>query len=76
MLERLVLSTQWQLVMLAAGRSCVNLGTDVMIRPSPNKGLGAFAQRDLARGALLGRYTGCYCSKDEYDERVLVLNRE
>lgn len=44
----------------------LQLGYDVDIRPSPGRGSGAFALRDIPAGAFVGRYTGAMYSTREY----------
>ena len=66
----LLRNAQWQFLLLAARRDSCQLGRDVEVRPSPNKGVGVFALRDLAEGAVLDRYTGRYMDLAEYDQRV------
>ena len=68
-LMNLLRNVQWQLLLLAARRESCQLGRDVELRPSPNKGVGVFALRDLAAGAVLDRYTGRYMDVAEYDRR-------
>ena len=64
--SEMLLSAQWRACMAVAGRSSLQLGRDVEVRPSGgNKGLGVFARTDLAAGALLGRYAGNYYADDE-----------
>ena len=65
----LLRTAQWQALLLAARRDSCQLGRDVEVRPSPNKGVGLFALRDLAEGAVLDRYTGLYMDVAEYDRR-------
>ena len=44
----------------------LQLGYDVDIRPSPGRGSGAFALRDIPAGAFVGRYAGAMYSTREY----------
>ena len=45
-------------------------GTDYEIRPSPGKGQGVFALREIPAGRLLGRYTGQLLTLREADEAL------
>jgi SET domain-containing protein len=44
--------------------------TWLQMRPSPGKGLGVFALRDLPKGTLIGRYTGVLRSAAEHDRLI------
>jgi hypothetical protein len=71
LLETLLISARWNYALLSSGRYCVRLGRDVAIQPSPNKGMGAFALRDLDQGEILGRYTGrIYQDPQDYFRRT------
>tara|TARA_B110001452_G_scaffold193110_1_gene163077 strand:- start:167 stop:679 length:513 start_codon:yes stop_codon:yes gene_type:complete len=57
----------WQTRCALTGTSALRLGEDVEVRPSPGKGLGVFALRDIADEAVVARYSGRLYSRAAFD---------
>ena len=57
----------WQTRCAATGTAALRLGEDVEVRPSPGKGRGVFALRDIPDEAVVARYAGRLYAQAAFD---------